>query len=362
MKRNTYRKNSKAADPHTTDPHTAGFEHKAVDDHTVDDRHARQNRQVAVAADDTVETSTTEASTVETSTAMASTEMASSITPAVAQAKRTDLHDDQPLAFTKKNMTDLVIAYEAYQKLEQSIMLLTGVVPDNPILEGLQHIDEIIMDISPVFDDMEDYDEYDTFVGILEDPMMSAEQKAEILMNWSSSLAGSDSSSTVDNHSVDDDDENDLDEPDDLDDEDDLNDEDDLDYADGAEDEDLDNLDDLDDLDDTEHPDRPGVLPFTLDHMELLLTAYDGIQQLKENILELTGNIDMDSPEKPFWKLHCVDEMLQSLSPLYSSTVSYPVNMKMYTLDWRDSDNLYARVLDGDGGSVTDRAKKLMML
>lgn len=61
-----------------------------------------------------------------------------------------------PLTFSYKNMVDLVVTYESYRKLEQSIMLLTGTIPDNPILSGLRSIDEIIMDVNPVFNEADE--------------------------------------------------------------------------------------------------------------------------------------------------------------------------------------------------------------
>lgn len=92
---------------------------------------------------------------------------------------------DRQLAFTLKNMTDLVTAYESYRKLEQSISLITGTIPDNAILNGLHHIDDILLCISPVFNDIDDEDndvEYDKFTAILDDPVMGAREKAMILM------------------------------------------------------------------------------------------------------------------------------------------------------------------------------------
>ena len=249
MKRNTYRKNNRTGVGRETE-----VEHKAVDN--------RHNRQVAVAADDTEGVSAAEASM-------------SSTPPVIVRPA------EQRLTFTLKNMTDLVIAYEAYQKLEQSITLLTGVVPDNPILEGLQHIDEIIMDISPVFDDMEDYDEYDTFVEILEDPMMSAEQKAEILMCGSgyccygSSSSGSGYSSTADARTV--------------------------------------NKHTVDN-------EEPGVIPFTLKHMKLLLSAYDGYRELQDGLIDL---LEINLEGGVFHSLSQLDNLICKLSPIYDPQVNY---------------------------------------
>ena len=225
------------------------------------------------------------------------------------------------MTFTLKNMTDLVIAYEAYQKLEQSIMLLTGVVPDNPILEGLQHIDEIIMDISPVFDDVEDYDEYDTFVGILEDPMMSAEQKAEILMcGPGSSSCCSDPSSTADVHTADNR---------------------------GSVNVDNHTVDNnakrtSDTVDNEENSDTS--IPFTLEHMELLLTAYDGYRELQDGLMDL---LKMDPEEGVFLSISQLDNLFCKLSPIYDRTKNY-------------QDQELGKVLLDDSSPLHSRAEKLM--
>ena len=95
---------------------------------------------------------------------------------------------NKPLTYTLKNMTDLVTAYESYRKLEQSISLITGTIPDNAILDGLHHIDEILLCISPVFNNIDDENddvEYDKFTAILDDPVMGAREKAMILMGAS---------------------------------------------------------------------------------------------------------------------------------------------------------------------------------
>jgi hypothetical protein len=60
--------------------------------------------------------------------------------------------------------------------------LITGTIPDNAILNGLHHIDEILLCISPVFNDIEDDEEYDKFIAILDDPVIGAREKAMILM------------------------------------------------------------------------------------------------------------------------------------------------------------------------------------
>lgn len=310
MKRNTYRKNNKAGAGREAAVDYTAVENHAVEDHTadvnhtVDGRHNRHNRQGAAAADDTEGVSAAEASM-------------SSTPPVIVRPA------EQRLTFTLKNMTDLVIAYEAYQKLEQSIMLLTGVVPDNPILEGLQHIDEIIMDISPVFDDVEDYDEYDTFVGILEDPMMSAEQKAEILMcGPGSSSCCSDPSSTVDDHRVDNG---------------------------GSVSVDNHTVDNnarraSHTVDNEENNDTS--IPFTLEHMELLLTAYDGYRELQDGLMDL---LKMDPEEGVFHSISQLDNLICKLSPIYDRTKNY-------------QDQELGKVLLDDSSPLHVRAEKLMGL
>ena len=149
-KRKTYRKNNAATSNHTT-----------VDKNTTGDFTAEADQTI------TYDYQRLAASTVSTDNTAASASLNCC---------------DRPLAFTLKNMTDLVTAYESYRKLEQSISLITGTIPDNAILNGLHHIDEILLCISPVFNDIEDDAEYDKFIAILDDPVIGAREKAMILM------------------------------------------------------------------------------------------------------------------------------------------------------------------------------------
>ena len=74
-------------------------------------------------------------------------------------------------------------------------------------------------------------------------------------------------------------------------------------------------------------------LSFTIEHMTLLLMVYDGMRQIENNLLQITGNLDNTDPESALGKLAMIDSLLEQLSPLYSSIT--PSGKKMSSLDWR---------------------------
>lgn len=98
--------------------------------------------------------------------------------------------------------------------------------------------------------------------------------------------------------------------------------------------------------------------PFTAGHMELLLTAYDGIRQISQNLLMIAGDIDATSRDSIFWKFDRVEKLISELSPLYGSVS--PSGVKMQQLDWGDPENRYAAALDDDGMDCGERARRLM--
>ena len=99
-------------------------------------------------------------------------------------------------------------------------------------------------------------------------------------------------------------------------------------------------------------------LSFTIEHMTLLLMVYDGMRQIENNLLQITGNLDNTDPESALGKLAMIDSLLEQLSPLYSSIT--PSGKKMSSLDWEDEDNLYTCILDNIGDEYEKCARDLM--
>ena len=58
-------------------------------------------------------------------------------------------------------------------------------------------------------------------------------------------------------------------------------------------------------------------LSLTIEHMTLLLMVYDGMRQIENNLLQITGNLDNTDPESALGKLAMIDSLLEQLSPLY---------------------------------------------
>ena len=99
-------------------------------------------------------------------------------------------------------------------------------------------------------------------------------------------------------------------------------------------------------------------LSFTIKHMALLLMVYDGMRQIEDNLLQITGDFDNTDPESALGKLAMIDTLLEQLSPLYSSVT--PSGKKMSSLDWDDEDNLYTCILDNIGDEYEKGARDLM--
>ena len=103
---------------------------------------------------------------------------------------------------------------------------------------------------------------------------------------------------------------------------------------------------------------RELTLSFTIEHMTLLLMVYDGMRQIEDNLLQITGDLDNTDPESALGKLAMIDSLLEQLSPLYSSIT--PSGKKMSSLDWEDEDNLYTCILDNIGDEYEKCARDLM--
>lgn len=99
-------------------------------------------------------------------------------------------------------------------------------------------------------------------------------------------------------------------------------------------------------------------LSFTIEHMTLLLMVYEGMRQIEDNLLQITGDFDNTDPESALGKLAMLDILLEQLSPLYSSiTLS---GKKMSSLEWDDADNMYTCILDNIGDEYEKAARDLM--
>ena len=99
-------------------------------------------------------------------------------------------------------------------------------------------------------------------------------------------------------------------------------------------------------------------LSFTIEHMSMLLMVYDGVRQIEDNLLRITGDFDNTDPESALGKLAMIDTLLEQLSPLYSSVT--PSGKIMSSLDWDDEDNLYTCILDNIGDEYEKCARNLM--
>lgn len=58
-------------------------------------------------------------------------------------------------------------------------------------------------------------------------------------------------------------------------------------------------------------------LSFTIEHMTLLLMVYDGVRQIEDNLLQITGDLDNTNPESALGNLAKIGTLLEQLSPLY---------------------------------------------
>ena len=181
------------------------------------------------------------------------------------------------LPFTYKNMMDLIHAYKAALWIEDFFLTATNMTPDIPLLQNLRHLDELLCDLSPIYDKNQDYEEQ-PFSHILEDKHLNIEEKAALLMganseetvdreNGISSTKDDEASSTVSEESSD---------------------------------------------------SHLTTTPFAVADMINLIRAYDAFQSLKD-LVSLTGGID---PQNRIiaW-LGSIEALLKDLSPLYEENI-----------------------------------------
>ena len=99
-------------------------------------------------------------------------------------------------------------------------------------------------------------------------------------------------------------------------------------------------------------------VPFTKDHMIILLTVYDGMIQFRDEIREVVNCLTSGEEGSALWKIRKLYDLFNSLSPLYNALLSSGKIIR--ELDWDDPENIYALALDDHGGDLERRAKILM--
>ena len=85
------------------------------------------------------------------------------------------------LTFTEEHMGNLLTAYQSLRDLEKLLTIISGIDPENGILCNLRHMDNLIQDLSPLFDSTLDYDEQ-VYTKVLDDDSLSIPLKAHILL------------------------------------------------------------------------------------------------------------------------------------------------------------------------------------
>ena len=86
--------------------------------------------------------------------------------------------------FTEESMAKLLTAYKSLRDLENLLSLIAGIDPSNKLLINLRHIDNLIQDLSPLYNSNPNYDEQ-AYTRILENNSLSIPAKAHILLgSW----------------------------------------------------------------------------------------------------------------------------------------------------------------------------------
>ena len=85
------------------------------------------------------------------------------------------------LTFTEEHMSNLLTAYQSLRDLEKLLTIISGIDPENGILCNLRHMDNLIQDLSPLFDPSLDYDQQ-VYTKVLDDDSLSIPLKAHILL------------------------------------------------------------------------------------------------------------------------------------------------------------------------------------
>ena len=85
------------------------------------------------------------------------------------------------ITFTEDSMVKLLTAYKSLRDLEKLLSMIAGIDPSNGFLSDLRHMDDLIQDLSPLYDPNLDYDEQ-VYTRILENDSLSIPMKAHILL------------------------------------------------------------------------------------------------------------------------------------------------------------------------------------
>ena len=85
------------------------------------------------------------------------------------------------MTFTEEHMSNLLTAYQSLRDLEKLLTIISGIDPENGILCNLRHMDNLIQDLSPLFDPSLDYDQQ-VYTKVLDDDSLSIPLKAHILL------------------------------------------------------------------------------------------------------------------------------------------------------------------------------------
>ena len=90
--------------------------------------------------------------------------------------------DDSPtITFTEDSMVKLLTAYKSLRDLENLLSMIAEIDPSDGILSKIRHMDDLIQDLSPLYDPNPDYDEQ-VYTKILENDSLSIPVKAHILL------------------------------------------------------------------------------------------------------------------------------------------------------------------------------------
>ena len=85
------------------------------------------------------------------------------------------------ITFTEDSMVKLLTAYKSLRDLEKLLSMIAGIDPSDGLLSNLRHMDDLIQDLSPLYDSTLDYDEQ-VYTKILENDSLSIPVKAHILL------------------------------------------------------------------------------------------------------------------------------------------------------------------------------------
>ena len=83
--------------------------------------------------------------------------------------------------FTEESMGKLLVAYKSLRDLEKLLSMIAGINPANRLHRKLRHMDNLIQDLSPLYNQNIDYDKQ-IYTKILENDSLTIPVKAHILL------------------------------------------------------------------------------------------------------------------------------------------------------------------------------------